>query len=190
MKRYKPKGITYICSMPSCDSEVYAKNLCLSHYDKDHRGTLIRELLISLCECGEPTVRDGILCRKHHKDTYKRKWLQVPGNRERQNAASRRYSRPDDLGPVEPVKEVVGYFQAHKRVKAAKGGPASAFDCVDCGGQAKHWALKHDAVDLLTETLPRRHKDAVVSYSLNPDDYEPKCITDHLNGDRAARSAA
>lgn len=138
--------------------------------------------------------RAGIFEECEHGDRIKvcrvKKYVATEAGRQAQNRASQKYQasgKRDGRGPVTPLKPVVGYHQAHKRVRYHFGGPASNFMCVTgCGTEAKHWALKHSAVDLHSQLLRGKY---LVTYSLNPLDYEPKCVVCHLNGDAQWRKS-
>ena len=76
--------------------------------------------------------------------------------------------------------EVVGYFSMHRRLTAAFGR-ASEYDCAACGRQAAQWALVPDIGP---------HTDAHGRYSLDPADYEPRCMPCHVARDRPIARAA
>lgn len=62
-----------------------------------------------------------------------------------------------------------GYSHAHQLVRRVKGD-ASDHQCVDgCGRQARDWSYIETA-----------------GYSLDPDDYVPRCRSCHIRYDRAA----
>lgn len=69
----------------------------------------------------------------------------------------------------------VGYAAVHARLRRGKG-KASAFQCIQCGDQAKDWAYDH--------TDPDERFDADGPYSLDPDRYHPMCRPCHLALDR------
>lgn len=59
----------------------------------------------------------------------------------------------------------VSYRTAHERVWKARG-KASEHRCVDCGGQAAEWSYR-----------------ARTGYSVNPADYDPRCVSCHRRYD-------
>ena len=190
-----------ICSIPDCNTKCYSRNYCRLHYAR--RDKLIFEYyLIQLCWCEKPVRKGCITCAEHHIcsidgcekiaktietqlcPTHVQKvWTDsVPGRREKTNAKARQYRRPDDLGPTRHLKEVVGYFQAHKRVKHSKGGSAKQFDCIDCGNPGMHWSLNNDAPIVYEQYLEVR--GITVHYSLDPDMYDSRCTVCHKTYDR------
>lgn len=194
----EPTQANRICWVPNCERNCYAREMCRYHWTLDSQDRLIDVLFPQVCWCGEPVKKNKIvckthdycsiddceepaeskgLCKKHHMD----KWLENPENRAKANAHSRNYKRPKNLGPVVPKKEVPGYFQSHKRVKAAKGGSAQDFECIDCGEQAYHWSLNNDAPVVYIQYLPNR--DIAVYYSIDPDMYDPRCTKCHKEYD-------
>ncbi|GAA1736915.1 hypothetical protein [Microcella frigidaquae] len=76
----------------------------------------------------------------------------------------------------------VGYYQAHKRLTVDRG-PASAHACVDCGQPAQHWSYSNASPDELTDVTGLR-------YSLNQDDYQPRCAPCHSIHDGKTTRAA
>lgn len=80
----------------------------------------------------------------------------------------------------------LGYKEAHRRVKRARGS-ASTHRCVDCGGAALHWSYNHAAKD---EKWGRHEDGILVPFSTNVEDYEPRCVPCHKRFDlRIAREA-
>lgn len=134
-----------------------------------------------VCHCGSTKIKSKGLCSQH----YMAQWMDaVPGRREAHNARQREYVRPDGK-PVRPLKEVVGYFQAHRRVRYAKGGPAREFTCVDCDQQAAQWSLNHEALEVLYDDV----RGFQVPYSLNTDDYDSRCVPCHKRYDFGTNAA-
>jgi hypothetical protein len=79
----------------------------------------------------------------------------------------------------------LGYGTAHRWVRSDRG-PASRQTCVDCGQAAAEWSYAHERAterrfDPLMPTAP---------FSLDPADYDPRCIRCHKHYDRAARKSA
>lgn len=63
------------------------------------------------------------------------------------------------------------YSGAHQRVGRIKG-LAKGFDCVDCGGSAQEWSYTGDSPD-------EQENDEGLTYSVDPDYYEPRCVACH-----------
>ena len=63
--------------------------------------------------------------------------------------------------------DAVAYAQAHHAVTKARG-VARDYACVDCGEQAAEWSFKHGS-----------------GYSMDPTDYEPRCVRCHRVFDAA-----
>jgi hypothetical protein len=76
-------------------------------------------------------------------------------------------------------KEDPGYEAAHWRVRIAKGRAANHL-CVDCGGPATDWSLKHDASEKRVQSSGRMEG---ATYSLDADDYEARCQCCHKRYD-------
>lgn len=74
-------------------------------------------------------------------------------------------------------RPVVGYDQAHLRIKKDRGRP-SWYACVSCGQQAEEWAYMGGCPNELIEEHKR--------YSLDQSRYKPMCIVCHRRHDRAA----
>lgn len=70
------------------------------------------------------------------------------------------------------------YMAMHQRLRATQG-PASKRRCADCGGPARHWSYNRTAG-------PRERASEVGPYSLDPDDYVPRCVPCHTRFDRGA----
>lgn len=71
-------------------------------------------------------------------------------------------------------QEVVEYRAAHVRL-----GKAREHTCVDCEGPASEWSLNHDADALVSNDKYTMGKE----YSLNPEDYSPRCRSCHRKYD-------
>lgn len=75
---------------------------------------------------------------------------------------------------MRPRQAEIGYGGAHYRVVADRGR-ASAQSCVDCGEPAREWSYRGGSDD-------ERVEDGC-SYSLNVDDYDPRCARCHKRYD-------
>lgn len=77
----------------------------------------------------------------------------------------------------------VSYSRAHRRVYETRGNPG-AHTCVDCDRVAEEWSYTHGSDD---ERVDHNHCGSAVVYSLNPDDYSPRCKSCHRAADAARR---
>ena len=79
--------------------------------------------------------------------------------------------------------EAIGYSGAHRRVMAHRG-VAREHACIDCGQRAEHWSLNLDG--------PRERllidQSMGCYYSLDPDQYDPRCALHHRRYDSAHAS--
>lgn len=73
------------------------------------------------------------------------------------------------------------YRSAHERVDAERGA-IRLHACVDCGKQARHWALKRLPSGVLLGH-PTRSTGRILWYSLVAEDYEPRCVPCHQRFD-------
>lgn len=69
-----------------------------------------------------------------------------------------------------------GYGAAHYRVYQDRG-KATAYDCIDCGCQAKQWSYGHD------DPNEKFDADQGLKYSLDPVYYSPRCVPCHKTFD-------
>ena len=77
----------------------------------------------------------------------------------------------------------VGYFQAHRRLSVDRG-PASDYPCTDCGNSALHWSYNNASEHELTDPATG------LRYSLDQDDYTPRCAPCHAIHDGQTTRAA
>lgn len=78
--------------------------------------------------------------------------------------------------------ETVSYASMHQRL-VRDHGPASAYPCLDCGGEAKDWSYTHDDPD---ELVSDRGSSAGYAYSLDDKRYVPRCRSCHTKFDAGA----
>lgn len=71
-----------------------------------------------------------------------------------------------------------GYSAAHDRLRTDMG-QASTHPCTDCGQRALHWSYNHTAGD------NERIGSDGYPYSLDADDYSPRCVPCHKRYDLA-----
>lgn len=79
--------------------------------------------------------------------------------------------------------KVPTYSTAHQRVQNERGW-ARAHPCVDCGERAAHWSYDHQDPGELTEIIHGRE----MTYSPNPERYNPRCLSCHISYDLPAWS--
>ncbi|AWN07274.1 hypothetical protein SEA_RANA_56 [Streptomyces phage Rana] len=78
-----------------------------------------------------------------------------------------------------------GYAGWHAHV-ARQRGPASDFDCVDCGEQARDWSYDHADPNEVDGETTRGHP---VKYSRTLEHYEPRCKPCHNTFDNGREAA-
>lgn len=115
-------------------------------------------------------------CRQHYSQWY------YENNKEAFKERARKQGAPNKPGRR---KAVTGYFNAHKRVKWARG-PATQFACVDCNRSANEWALIAGMGEC-SELIRGRY---LLSYSMDVNNYEPKCFKCHRSKDFAKEVTA
>lgn len=155
----RPK-IDGVCK--ECGGEYYAKYMCIKHYFKSRRTTT-RQLIAddAICEW------DGCERRPRAKGYCGTHYNYIKGY-----ASLRKVGGTDRRGKKK--KEVVGYRAAHIRVESVKG-KAKTHKCIDCGEQAREWSLNPNAV--------HTYEDGDKVWSLNIDDYDPRCVPCHRDLD-------
>lgn len=100
--------------------------------------------------------------------------------RELCNKHYKRWAKHGDANHVEritgrPLKGLAPTWAAiHKRLARTRGS-AERFSCVDCGGIAQEWS--YDGSD--PDELIGRSGKSNVSYSLDLNHYQPRCISCH-----------
>ena len=75
---------------------------------------------------------------------------------------------------ITPKTETPKYRAVHMRLLAIKG-KATAYDCVGCGGSAKHWAYSNDCKD----ELKGQNGKSQTAYCVHPEHYQPMCVPCH-----------
>lgn len=113
--------------------------------------------------CGRPN-QARLLCPTHYS-----RW--------------KKHGDPSFVAPItgRPLKgDVPTYTTAHRRLSRSQG-PASSFDCVDCGGRASSWSYDGKCPNELTEKINGRD----LAYSLDPAHYFPRCTSCHRKFDGA-----
>ncbi|MDN4162954.1 hypothetical protein [Nocardioides abyssi] len=153
------------CLVQDCEEKHYAKQYCRKHYAKfrTYGDPLHQQDFINSgkeCHCGKPAQSRG-MCKAH----YMAWWSE--------NAEQ----KPVDEGHHNFKAENVTYATAHYRVRRAKGS-ARDYQCLDCDNMATDWCLivnpseKHYGYSAYG-------RKPTTAFSLNPDDYEPRCSDCH-----------
>jgi hypothetical protein len=114
------------------------------------------------CACGETTIARGVHLRDGNVTSC--------GCFHRE-ASSIRNRKPDDQ---------ITYNSAHDRVRRARGLAAGYF-CVDCDNQAQEWSLSHRASAV---RMGMNSNGYLRMFSVDPADYEPRCLKCHRAYDR------
>lgn len=176
----KPKPIHAACTIEGCEKAPRSKyaTLCAMHYHRIYRyGTISpqhppRYTDLTGHAQGELTVKHrgdgGWMCDCSCGASV----LILTGdwNRGQTTCGNRStHWRQDD----------VGYWGAHQRLEADRGR-ASSHPCVDCGTAAAHWSYSNAGAD------ERRDERSGLAYSLDQDDYEPRCAACHGRFDARA----
>lgn len=168
---------TDTCSVPECGKPVRSRGWCYGHYMKVHRygtpspalereyvdlrgqrrGTLtiIERVPPSAWRCRCDCGRDAVI---------------TTGTLNRGQATCGRFGKHHR-------GEHASYNAVHMRLRADRGR-ASDHRCVDCGRVAAHWSFSNDA-----SADERRDPETDLAYSLNPDDYSPRCVSCHAKHD-------
>lgn len=169
------------CSVEGCERKTHHKSigneLCLAHYTRkwkygDPGDAYVRPWRREEAECDAPG------CNAMHKS--------ASGYCVKHEARVRRHGDPTvmihqrdrDLPKAERNVNWTGddasYSAVHQRIDHAHG-PASQYKCVDCGGKARHWSYSHNS--------PNEKQSKFGPYSVNMDDYSPRCVRCHKRMD-------
>lgn len=159
------------CSIPDCTKPARG-TMCSAHLERrrvtgDVQAAKPIERRIPtggpcpVPDCGG-TVSAGGLCAVHYQ-------------------RNRKYGDPTTvISRAKPLLASVLYGSAHRRVHRWRG-IAKLHACVDCGAQAAHWSYREQSAgQCIVDENGRR-------YSLDPDDYEPRCTFCHAAFDAEAR---
>jgi hypothetical protein len=150
------------CSADDCDRPAKAHGLCSKHYQRwqsygDPSVVLkpwgrLQKKQCSVDACEALAVCKGY-CNKHYK-----RW--------------RKHGSPMVTHAPE-LPDVPAYVHVHKRLRR-RYGPASAYRCVACGDEARHWSCFRN------RTATSDAGGVTVTYSLHDEDYAPLCVRCNL----------
>lgn len=148
------------CEAEGCDKLQHSRGLCTWHYRKQKARTAPP---CKAAECGRGVAYPSSgLCTGH----YARQWWASQGNESRAD-----FSSAIGGGPKT-------YNGAHHALRRDLG-PASDHECIDCGTKADHWSYSHESESEIICPVDGH------PYSLDWDDYSPRCVTCHNQFDRA-----
>ena len=175
------------CKHPDgCDRPVKARGWCRAHNDRIKKTgspgpASIQERLdpkrpCSVDDCQNEAGRGGLgMCNKHYL-------------RYRSNGDPLVVRKSGGGSPLERNPNWSGdqasSSAVHLRLKSNRG-PASQHQCVDCGGQARHWSYSGRVSESTRYGQPgsTRH-DSSLTYSVDMNDYDPRCVRCHSAHDR------
>ncbi|ANN16228.1 hypothetical protein SD37_11630 [Amycolatopsis orientalis] len=147
------------CSVDGCAQKHRCKGYCAVHYERVRKTGSVAD---------PPSPKDGCSidgCKRPHRA---RGWCAL------------HYYRWKRLGDAnwQPTQRTdITYSAAHLRVIAARGR-ADAHACLDCGSPAAEWSYTHRDPNELYAPDGR-------PYSLDIQQYEPRCRNCHRNLDAA-----
>lgn len=144
-----------VCKIEECSKIPYAMGMCNRHY------IAAKFAGVECVEqgCTSPAKRSGNRCIQHYSQ-----WLYSAEGRQTKKSKAQ--------------SDSASYGAAHMRVISAKG-QATEHTCVDCPNRAAEWSLKVSA-DMITEI---RGNKMGGRFSLDVDDYEPRCVPCHRTYD-------
>lgn len=207
------------CAVEGCGRQVRARGYCVNHWRANHlygdplgtaRGSRPDRCTAEGCERSD--IQGRGLCRKHYHRLYRKGTLEARTQRPKRGICRIDDCATVDIGPAgycakhatrvvrhgDPsavlaprplfgaenprwTGEAASYETLHQRVRHARGS-AKKLSCVDCGGIAAHWSYNNSGVQERVSPKGR--------YSLDIDQYEPRCVPCHSRFDADARSAS
>lgn len=208
---------TRICSVADCDNPFLAKGLCAKHWRRNRLygdpSAMARPPSAQICAvaaCLRSDVQGWDLCRMHYHRMWRTGGLTARPQRPRRGVCIIDNCGKTDCGPdglctthksrlrrngdpllvltTSPGKgednhrwvgDEASYSTLHLRVRKHLG-KASRHNCVDCNKSAAHWSYNNSGVREIVSDNGRR-------YSLDIDQYEPRCVSCHSLFDAAAR---
>lgn len=156
------------CTAEGCDRLVWSPGRvhCQMHYMRMRKnGTLVPKIVrgergdCGVENCGDPVDTPGVPYCQIHQQRF------------------RKHGDPLVTLVGGYKGDDVGYQGAHRRVHALRG-KAVEHACVDCGEQAAHWSYDHADRDA------RICEVTGAPYSLDPDRYQPRCLSCHTRFDK------
>lgn len=170
------------CSIPDCGRPAETMGWCQAHYVRYRKtGDVQAERPI---EERRPRADGGGPCAilDCTKPATKRGWCQAHYQRWRIHGDPL-HSGP--LRPKSPSGDVPRYASVHHNLRLVRGR-ASEHACVDCGSPAAQWSYREgEASQCIVEV-----DGWVRRYSVDPDDYDPRCAPCHRTFDAEARRRA
>lgn len=160
-----------ICELDGCNRNHEARGYCRKHSDNVKKWGVpdplpefkraLRAAFLPCCQyCDEKvTSKKSVLCKFHAG--RKNRGLDIDAPRKQYHLGN------------------PGYGATHDRVRKERG-PASLQACVDCGDQARDWALKPNTEDIV---IQQDGANAGRTFSRDVNDYEPRCRPCHINHD-------
>ena len=174
------------CAIGGCDREAILRRagvkVCRGHYSRHHRyGTFGSAEIRPKREKRQTCVVDGCTeldeglagyCPKHA--TRWRRHRDVSTVIEPESRAVKRGDEHPQWGG-----DGITYGGMHIRVRRERG-PASRYECVDCGQPSFHWSYNRrgGSAERVGETAGYK-----AAYSVRADDYVPRCVPCHKRFD-------
>ena len=159
-----PRVSDLTCDADGCDKARAKRNWCGKHYLRWYKHGNANHERTSYHECtaddctNPPRSRTSEYCEKHYY----------------------RMRRNGNMALVDTRLPVATYRALHSRI-ARDRGVASSHPCVDCGTRAQHWSYTHNYPHELTSPGGQ-------PYSMDVDNYEPRCSTCHALFDGVGRN--
>lgn len=163
-EKNRPRGNVRVCSLEDCSEQYYAKDMCRKHYNL---------LKATGNPYGKKAEWVATPCEVHPNRT-----LNSKGKCQACVSKQFYWSGPQSKR-LDLRKEMVGYEGMHSRLRADRGR-AAQYECMDCTKQATDWSLKYNAASVIKAQTGRA---AGSLYSLDVNDYEPRCSDCHKKYD-------
>lgn len=164
------------CGVDECDKPIKRAGFCYSHYMRNWRyGTPTPEFSPRWVDV--TGKRYGALVVRSREG---QRWLCDCDCGQTRLVSAGELNREGDANSCGDMKihrrsDSAGYVAAHDRCRRDKG-PIKSHVCIDCGAPAQHWSYDHgDPDQLLAYGLSTRP----IAYSLDPDHYQPRCVSCH-----------
>lgn len=161
---------TRTCSINGCSTAAFARSICQRHYDQVRKnGTLERHSRVHkpMSSCAVPDC---------DKDRHSFGYCSMHARRHRKHGdPSVVLSKPRGPANCRWQGDNIGYTAAHDRLRVRRGS-ATKHRCVDCGGRAREWSYSGRAAN---EQHERTASGALIAYSTDITDYDPRCTRCH-----------